>query len=357
MFFGGIGKIKSILFVGLIICAMFLFKNIAQTETQTGGVNVNMTVPVYDHCNNGVQDADETGVDCGGADCGSCGSPVTYDIPEISLVSKTEYINSVKMIWSVNTFGNGLNTTSIAYSIGVDFASSTEVMVSGTQFVANISDLQPDTTYNFRIFAKDNNGYDAVPEQGQFKTLIGNVVNLTILARPEKRVEKVGGNFAVTADLIFFDQITNSILFTTSSLLDKSGTTTINNMIVPAGNNLVAILKTNSHLAKRLNGVDTTKGNLSLDFTDSNRFELKAGDVMGSLEETDVYNPFVSFLISINRDDSIDALDISRLSNAAKVQSTEEELNFNLDDIVDSLDISIFDFNSRNYPTGDISVQ
>lgn len=334
-------KILYIIYTVLIFTAVFLLWNTAQTETQTGNINIDMNVP-------GVTppEPETTG-------------PDPASVPEIKNVVSSTGFYQATVNWEVDfKYVGESNTTTIEYGILPNLSSSTAVIASGTEFLASIVGLEEDTEYDFKISARNVAGLTD-DYYGKFKTQKENVLeSWTILVKPEKRVSKAGGNYGVSyATVLFLDQSASTILYEFSTSLESTGSTTLSNIQVPEGTNLVAVLKTKSHLAKRLNGVNTSVENLVLDFTLGNTFELKAGDVMGSLEETGINNPFIYFLISIDRDDSIDALDISRLSNAAKVRSTEEELNLNMDDIVDALDISIFDFNSKNYSTGDISIK
>ncbi len=435
MFFGGGRKIKKIFYIGLIIAAMFLSWNIAQMETETGNIDVQMNVG--NHCDNGIKDADETGVDCGGSLCESCGgcSVNCNQAPRIYDVASSTTMTSAKVTWKIDDYGYGLKTNSIVYSEDNNFASTTAVSASGTEFVADILGLKSDTVYNFKIIAinndspiseysgqfktqgeyltiynvvsstnfsqaivgwevdfKDvgpnnttsitygktsfssttvvivsgtefiaridnleedtvynfeisatNNSLETATYLGQFKTQKGVILNsLTILAKPEKRVPKPGGNFGATAYLLFFDSASNAVIMQTSTMLSVTGETVLHNIEVPVGTNFSAILKTTAHLAKRITGVNTTALNVTLDFTDGNMFYLKAGDLAGSLDSTKSQYPFFNFLQGINRDEFVDVLDLSAV--VAKVISEEnpdEIANLNKDGIVDVLDISV----------------
>ncbi|MDO9509892.1 MAG: fibronectin type III domain-containing protein [Candidatus Magasanikbacteria bacterium] len=217
MFFGRIGKIKNIFYTGLIITAVFLFWNVAKMETETGDINVNMNVPsVGNHCTNGVQDSDETGIDCGGVLCAPCGGCSGYCGPDpiIDIVASNTGFYQATLVWTVDPgSGYSFNTTSIMYGINFSLTSTTIVTVSGTEFVAVMNNLEADTDYDFEIYAS-NSGGGIATKVGQFitqKVIILN--NLTILAKPEKRIFKENGNYNAAASLLFFDQTSNSILF------------------------------------------------------------------------------------------------------------------------------------------------
>jgi len=346
----------------MIVSAMFLFWNVAQMETKTGSINVNINVPVANHCDNGIQDSDETGVDCGGT-CDSCGGGGTiYDNPTILFVSKDEYINSVKIIWEVNTFGHGLNTTTIFYSEGVDFASTTEVMVSGTQFVADILNLKSNTTYNFRITARDSNSVEVVPYQAQFKTSEANVLNsLIIKAKPQKRYPPVGVDFSVEeSTLIFYDidqdnnnALKNFVIVTTS--LEKDGSTILRNIEVPRGINVRAVLKTNEHLAKKIIGVSTIGTDLTLDFTDNSTFELLAGDVIDSPSlENPTNSRLIKSLVDNGRNDVADSADINFTVNKYNNNIIEGIADFTKDGTIDMADVNTVWYNFDQKKVGDL---
>ena len=54
----------------------YRYENIGENQVIEIPLNVAHAVP---HCRNGIKDADETGVDCGGADCSACYVPPTYE--------------------------------------------------------------------------------------------------------------------------------------------------------------------------------------------------------------------------------------------------------------------------------------
>jgi hypothetical protein len=324
MFFGGIRKIKFILYTGFIIAALLVFKNIAQTETQTGNINVNMNVPGT---------TPETPIS-GGTD---------YYSPQISNVVSTTDFYSAVITWEVNFNHTGSgNTTTIVYGKDFNYGSSTVVTVSGTLFTTEIENLEADTLYYFKITA--TNGAPLTAEAyGTFQTQKATILNnLTILAHPEKRVEKAGGNFGVdNATVFFLDQTASTILAEFTTVLEDDGSTIISNITVPEGTALTAVLKTNSHLGKRLNGINTTEGDLTLDFTESNSFYLFAGDMAGDLKGDVLNNSFAEFLQNAKQDEFIDILDISSVVSKFNNQQTGERANLNGDNIVDAQDISI----------------
>ncbi len=314
-------NLKIIFYSGVIIAAIFLLQNIAHTETQTGNINVNMNVP-----------SETTG-----------GGGTTIPSPFIYDVSSSTGMTTARVVWKINDYGYGLNTTSIFYSTDYSYINTVSVFSSGTEFVADISGLQSDTVYNFRITARNNSLVDATPYQpAQFKTQKAHILNsLTVLAKPEKRVVKTGGNYGAVANLLFFDFASGTILLNTTTALSQTGTTTLYNVEVPEATNLAVVLKTTSHLAKRLNGVNTAVTDLTLDFTDNNTFYLLAGDMAGDLEILPPPDPFAQFLQSARRDEFVDILDISAIVSKFNNQIPGEPANLNMDSIVDAQDISI----------------
>ncbi len=318
---GGI-KIKNIFYTGLIIAAMFLSWSIVHTETQTGNINVNMNVPTA------------------GGGGGGGGSTDTYSPEILDIVSTTNFYQAV-VTWEVNFKYEGTgNTTSIFYGKG-NYASTTVVIASGTQFSAVINDLETDTVYTFKIETTNNVGLKD-EEYRSFKTEKATILkSLIILAKPEKRDLEKGLNYSAEAALFFLDQNASEIKQSVSLVLDASGTTTVSNIQVPEGTTMVAMLKTDSHLAKRLNGVNTTGDNLVLDFTINNTFSLLAGDMAGNLSALGSTNVFAEFLQAARQDDFVDTMDISAVVSKFNDRQSSERANLNGDDIVDAEDISM----------------
>ncbi len=323
---------------------MFLSWSIVRTETQTGNIDINMTVPgVVDHCSDGVQNFDETGRDCGGS-CPQCPCTDCGGLPPsiINIVSTTGFYQAT-VGWEVNFKYEGPNnTTSFFYGHALDLASTTEVFTSGTEFFVSIGGLIQDTEYDFVIRATNVIGKTA-EVYGKFKTEKAKILkSLTILAKPEKRDLKNGLNYSADATLFFLDQTGAEIKFEDSFVLDASGTTTLINKEVAEGTAMVAMLKTDSHLAKRLNGINTTGETLILDFTENNSFYLLAGDMAGDLSALGSENIFAEFLQAARQDDFIDIMDVSTVvSKFNDDNQANERANLNGDYVVDAQDISM----------------
>jgi len=330
MFFGGIRKIKFILYTGFIIAAMFLSWSIVRTETQTGNIDINMTVP-----------------SAGGGGGGGGGGGETYAPEIINIVSTTNFYQAV-ITWEVNfKYTDGINTTSIFYGKG-DYVSSTAVIASGTKFSAILEGLETDTVYTFKIEATNKVSLKD-EEYRSFKTEKAKILkSLTILAKPEKRDLKNGLNYSAEATLFFLDQTGAEIKFEDSFVLDASGTTTLINKEVTEGTAMIAMLKTDSHLAKRLNGINTTGETLILDFTENNSFYLLAGDLAGNLSALGSANIFAEFLQAARQDDFVDIMDVSTVvSKFNDDNQVNERANLNGDYVVDAQDISMVLSNFR----------
>lgn len=339
MFFAKNKKIKFILYTGLIIAALLLFKNIAQTETQTGNINVNMNVPSA---------GDDGG---GGGGGGDLYSPVISNIS-----STTEYYSAV-IFWEVdfNHTGSG-NTTTIVYGKDFNYSSSTAVIVSGTLFTTEIENLEADTLYYFKITAI--NGISLTAEAyGTFQTQKATILNnLTILAHPEKRAEKAGGNFGVdNATVFFLDQTASTILAEFTTVLEDDGSTTISNITVPKGTVLTAVLKTNAHLGKRLNGINTTGNDLTLDFTVNNTYVLMAGDVISDGLNNFQNSTLITVLNDMERDDVADIQDVSLVDMMYR-NSLGGVTDLNKDNTVDTADIMTALYNFQQKNVGDLKI-
>lgn len=331
-------KIKYIIYTGLIITAIFLFKNIAQTETQTGNINVDMNVlatttpPVNPPGGGGTE------------------------YPEILIIASTTEYNSATFSWEINFKHTGPNTTTIAYGKDTNYSSSTAVSVSGTLFTAELENLETDTIYYFKIIA--TNGAPVTAEKyGTFKTQKAIILNsLTILAKPEKRFLENGPNYSSNATLFFLDQTATNILTSFKTVLNDSGSTTVFNQTVKEGTDLVVMLKTDSHLAKRLNGVDTTKGNLTLDFTVNKTAELLAGDItsdgLGNLQN----NFLITALNDLGRDDVSDIQDVSTIDLIFRNKQYDGIVDLDKDNTVDAADIMTALYNFQQKNVGDLKI-
>ncbi|MFH2018833.1 MAG: hypothetical protein ABII98_02470, partial [bacterium] len=75
-------------FLGLFFCMAIIWLfgnyNLSNAATSTDGQNISITVSssVPFHCNDSVQNFDETNVDCGGVDCAACPNHCTNSIQD-----------------------------------------------------------------------------------------------------------------------------------------------------------------------------------------------------------------------------------------------------------------------------------
>ena len=152
-----------------------------------------------------------------------------------------------------------------------------------------------------------------------------------IKAIPEKRVNKVGGNYSTRGSLDFL-----SLSGVNSRLevpMGDSGISSIVNTDIASGWYKVSF-KGLSHLSKFLDSnVQVIKGqDNNFDFSFVHEFILLAGDV------------------AIGKDDFVNSMDISATANV--LYKSDEHADLNLDGTVNSLDLSIEFFNL--YKAGDV---
>lgn len=297
MFFGN--RLKFIwLFCLIIFCGCFIFLDFASTETQNRDLNVYLTVP-------------------------SSGGGGTLDsvAPIISDVGVLTDFTTGTVSW-VATDETQLANCSFDYGLTELYGSVIWPDQTSSDFFVDLNGLTTGTLYYFMIHCIDMSGNGATAT-GTLTTLSPEFYrNLIITAKPEKRISKIGGNYQANAFLLLYDSITKQLQNTIEVNLDHSGTTTIQVEDVLAGN-YEAVLKTESHLAKRITGVSIENdADAVLDFTDANAFYLLAGDVQGTglkdnfvdildISATDINFNSIDPVFDLNRDDIVDVLDMS----------------------------------------------
>lgn len=115
------------------------------------------------HCMNGVQDEDEVGLDCGGADCDQCSqldAPCTLNDNEIYYLESVIYTTDafINQTYSVSTSGSTFRAyTADGDSIHIVFSGLPDVtkMYSGTAYSSNIDNDEVYIEY-FQPFPLDD---------------------------------------------------------------------------------------------------------------------------------------------------------------------------------------------------------
>ena len=282
-----------------IFGGVFGYGDFARTDQSQGTVDVTFTVPQH-----------------GGGGGGEIGGNTA---PIISDVTTTVFATAAAVSWSA-TDDKGIANVSFLYGPDLNYGSSGSVTEA---YRAELTGLTPNTLYYFRITVVDVYGLLA-DYLGTFQTLSNDFAGaLTVVAKPEKRVPKAGGNLALPSTLIFYNPAVSQVVATVNVDLSASGTTRLTGLQIPVGNNFEVTLKGQSHLAKKITGVNLTVGQeATLDFTDGGHFDLLAGDVQGSGL----------------KDNFVDILDISAVD--ARFNSGDSDADLNRDGIVDVLDMS-----------------
>ncbi len=127
-------------------------------------------------CNDGIQNGDETGIDCGGS-CGPCGEE-DIEAPSVpgNLTASNTNSTSTQLSWTASTDNVGVT----AYRVYVDgnldgTTASLTYMVTG---------LNPATTYNIQVTAIDAAGNESNPA----------ATNVTTLSSPDTQAPSPPGN-------------------------------------------------------------------------------------------------------------------------------------------------------------------
>lgn len=288
--------------VALIFAGCVLFYNLAFTATESGNINVQMTVPTT-----------------GGG--GGPGGPADSTGPTISSVSSTMGYTTGTVSWTASDSSSVLNCY-FDYGLTELYGSISSPSANFDYYWVNLSSLATGTPYFYKITCNDS--YNNVSTATG--TIITRAPNFTrklyILGKPEKRINKTGGNWGVNATLLLYNSITKDLVYSKSIVISNTGTSTLQDAAISIGN-FEAVLKGESHLAKKIINVDISNSQDStLDFTESDNFYLFAGDMQGSGL----------------KDNFVDILDIS--AENLKFNSHESAFDINRDDIVDVLDVS-----------------
>ncbi len=297
----------------LLLGGCFFFVRSVFTAEENGNINVQFTVPTT-----------TTGGGGGGTSDGI--PPVISDIASVSsfTTATVSWVATDNIGVMYCTFDYG-PTGSYGFSGGTNF--------SGSNFYVSLTGLTTGTPYYFLITCADQSNLSTAT--GTFMTLSAEFQNkLTIIAKPEKRVPKTGGNLDLDVTLVLYDSVSKSKVFTYTTAINSIGSSTLQNIGAPTGN-FEAVLKGQSHLAKKIIGVSLENGiDAVLDFSDAGIYALLAGDVQGTGL----------------KDNYVDILDIS--AEDIKFNSTNLEFDLNRDGIVDVLDMSaiLVNYNKKGDP-------
>lgn len=299
MLFSGRWKFIWIFFLAIFYGCFILF-DFVSTESQNQDLNVYLTVP------------------SSGGGGGGTGDSV---VPIISDINVAVDYTTGTVSW-VATDETQLANCSFDYGLTELYGSTIWPDQTSSDFFVDLNGLTTGTLYYFMIHCMDMSSNSATAT-GTLTTLSPEFFrNLIITAKPEKRISKIGGNYQANAFLLLYDSVTKELQNTIEVNLDYSGTTTIQVEDVLTGN-YEAVLKTESHLAKRIIGVSVVNDfDTVLDFTDADVFYLLAGDVQGTglkdnfvdildISATDINFNSVDPIFDLNRDDIVDVLDMS----------------------------------------------
>jgi hypothetical protein len=264
---------------------------------------------------------------------GGGGATVDSIPPVISDIVVNPNYTTGTVLWTA-TDETELASCSFDYGLTELYGWSAVPLQVDSGFTANLFGLTTGTLYYFMIHCIDMGGNSTIAT-GTLATLSPEFYrNLVIVAKPEKRIYKIGGNYQANAFLLLYDGVTKIVQHIIEVNLDQSGTTTVQVEDVLTGN-YEAILKTESHLAKRIIGI-SIENNFDpiLDFTEVNSFYLLAGDVQGEGL----------------KDNFVDILDIS--ATDIKFNSNHPVFDLNRDNIVDVLDMSavLVNYNKQGDP-------
>jgi hypothetical protein len=292
--------IKVLFVVSLLAVSVFLVSDFAFSAEQSGNIYINMTVPTI-----------------GG---GGGGSTDTI-FPVISDVTSTVNYTTSTVSW-VATDNTLVQNCTFDYGQTEMYGYAAMPDINISTYSVGLTGLATGTTYYYVISCYDpsSNGVSAT---GTFTTLSPGFINrLFVIAKPEKRVPKIGGNNAVNATLLFYNSVTKALVHTKDIFINDAGTSTVQDAAIPTGN-FEVVFKGESHLAKRIVGVSIENGyDTTLDFTEAGDFYLLAGDVQGTGL----------------KDNFVDILDIS--AEDIKFNSHDLVFDLNRDGIVDVLDMS-----------------
>jgi hypothetical protein len=241
--------------------------------------------------------------------------------PVISDVTSTVNFTTSTVSWTA-VDESTIQSCSFYYGETTAYGSSATVENSLSTYHVDLSGLTEGTDYYFLISCLDSSGNPG-SATGFFSTLSSAFQNsLIIIAKQEKRVPKTGGNYDMDAFLLLYNPTTEALVYSRALTFDGTGSTTLTDASIPTGN-YDAVIKGETHLAKRIINVDIVNGvDVTLDFTLSNTFYLYTGDVQGTglkdnfVDILDVSKENVEFgsgvkVFDLNRDGAADVLDIS----------------------------------------------
>lgn len=286
----------------------------------------------------GIEDCDDGGSNgaCPSAcsttcEINDCGGTPPDPTPTVNILTTSATYNSISLSWTVS--GGTITGCEIAYDVdGPPYDDSTDVYtLAGTLYSTTLTGLLPDTTYYVAVTCTNSvNNSDTDSDTILTQSLPAGVDQVvTIFATPELRVEKPGGNDDTDFTVFIFNEVEDTLLATISSSTDSTGTY-VGTHSLPTGTDLVAVYKSNSHLATKIVGVTITGGSLTLDFTAGGRVELLAGD-------TSPEHPTYSNL----QDNTVNLLDLTYVIADGIFNLNNKVADLNRDDTVTVLDITL----------------
>lgn len=262
--------------------------------------------------------------------------------PDVDIISEASTDSSISFTWTAT--GGTITGCTIEYDIdGEPFENSTTTYaLDGGVYSAAIGGLASETDYFVLVSCTNNFGNigddlelittDVTPESSDQL--------VTIIATPELRVSKPGGNDDTDFNTFIFSEDETTLIGTISGTTNATGAYTGVHTL-PIGAGYVAVFKSNSHLAKKIVGVDLDGDDVTLDFTAGGTFELLAGDT--SPEDGTYANL---------QDNVVNLLDLTYVTADGIFNVNNDIADLNRDDTVTVLDITLL---LKNYnETGDV---
>jgi hypothetical protein len=300
------GRIKLIVILILLIGGCFFARAKVFTAESIQNLNVYLEVTT-------TTEEEEPG--------GGGGGLVDNYPPVISNVSSTVNYTTSMVSWTATDIST-IQYCNFYYGLTESYGSSAASANSLSDYQVNLSGLEMGTLYYFMISCLDSFG-NLGTYTGDFTTLSTEFENaLILLAKPEKRVAKSGGNYDMGATLRLYDSVSGDLAYSGDVNFDANGMAAIYDAGISTGN-YTAMLKGEAHLGKRITNVEIANdASTTIDFTIDDNFYLYAGDVQGTglkdnfIDILDVSKEDTEFNIyqkiyDLNRDGAVDVLDIS----------------------------------------------
>jgi cysteine-rich repeat protein len=294
-------------------------------------LQVTPTLPAAPICNDGTREDPEQCDDGNVVNGDGCSDTcqLETDLPQSSIdqpVPSVQSSNDIDLIFTATSPNDTISSVKVFYSRnGAPYEQYPGVFSTSP---AALVDL-PDGDYEVYSIATDTAGaVESAPPVADATFVIDAVIELSVLAYPEKRSPRQGNWGIESATLDLYDPNTKNALYHYDLATDQKGRGDI-----PAGNlperNYVFLLKGASQLSKRLESPAFRGVDLLLDFTFGGSFFLLSGDV--------------------KPDDYINGLDLS--ATVIRLYSAVLSADLNRDGLVNGMDLSIIITNL--YKAGD----